>query len=722
MVVKVPVIMQLETLECGAACLAMILAYYGKWVPLEKVRLDCGVSRDGSSALSIVKAARNYGLEANGFKATPGSLALEKNFPCIIHWNMNHFVVLRGFKKGRAYLNDPANGDYSVSMDLFDKCFTGICLTFSPSENFEKGGSPKSIWTFSRRRLAGSGFALLFVVLTSIIISFLGFVNPVLTRVFADKLLTGENPDWVMPFMYILLSVCILQIVVEFIKAANLRRIDGKMSVMGSASFMWKLLHLPMEFFSQRMPGDLLNRLESNSMVSYLLVNIFAPVFINMFMLVFYLVVMIRYSVLLSVIGVASVAINIFIFKYISKKRLNISRVEMRNQGNLASETIAGIEMIETIKATGSEKGFFERWAGFQAGVNVQECKFNRLNLFVGLLPSFVTFLANSAILGIGVCLILQGEFSVGMLMAFQALLMSFYVPVGCLIGAGQSLFEMRLHMERIDDVMQYGSCEKNVPENAELLNSKKQSENVALQKLSGQIEIKDLFFGYSKLSDPLIKNFSMTIKAGEKIAFVGMSGCGKSTLSKLISGLYKPWSGEILFDGKPVDSIDRDVFTSSLSVVDQNIILFEDTVANNIRMWDESIEDFEVVMAARDARLHDVIMQREGGYSFMIHENGKNLSGGECQRIEIARVLAQDPTIVILDEATSALDAETEAEVVKSITARGITCIVIAHRLSTLRDCDEIVVFDHGEPVERGTHDSLMALNGHYTKMVVDD
>ena len=484
------------------------------------------------------------------------------------------------------------------------------------------------------------------------------------------------------------------------------------MAVTGSASFMWKVLRMPMEFFSQRMAGDIQQRQSSNASIAGSLVNTFAPLLLDTAMMVFYLVVMIRYSWILTLVGLGSVFINMIVARFISKKRVNITRVQMRDAGKLAGASVAGIEMIETIKASGAENGYFEKWSGYQASVNTQKVRYARLNQYLGLIPAFVSTLMNTAVLIIGVWLTMRGDFTVGMIMAFQGFLGSFIAPATTLISAGQTLQEMRTEMERVEDVMEY-------PTDVEFSDTESDCE---YDKLSGMVEMKDVTFGYSRLAPPLIENFNLTLKSGSRVAFVGPSGCGKSTLSKLISGLYKPWSGEILFDGKPISAIDRSMFTGSLAVVDQDIILFEDTIANNIKMWDNSIEDFEMIMAARDAKLHEDIMMREGGYQYKITESGKDFSGGQRQRMEIARVLAQDPTIIIMDEATSALDAKTEFEVVNSIKDRGITCIVVAHRLSTIRDCDEIVVMENGKVVERGTHDELYALNGAYTKLVSND
>ena len=712
-VAKVPVVMQMEALECGAASLTMVLAYYEKWIPLEQVRADCGVSRDGSNAKNVLRAARSYGLIAKGYRFEPDALKENGKFPCIIHWNFNHFVVLDGFKGDKAVINDPARGRYALPMADFDKAFTGICLMFEPGEDFEPGGKPKSVLAFARQRLQGAGEAVAFTIITTVIASLIGIIQPGFSRIFLDRLLTGVNPEWVTPFLWALAGLSIVQIVIAFIQAIYSARINGKIAVVGSTTFMWKVLRLPMEFFSQRMAGDIQQRKSTNTTIASSLVSTFAPLVIQAFMMIFYLVVMLRYSVMLTLVGIASILISTLMSRIISQKRVNITRVQMRDSGKLSGTTVAGIEMIETIKASGAENGFFEKWSGYQASVCLQETRFTKVNQYLGLIPQIVSTLTNTIVTILGVYLTMEGKFTIGMVMAFQGFLASFMAPAQQLISAGQTMQEMRTQMERIEDVMQYPS---------DVVYDSQVQEDETYQKLSGAIEMKNVTFGYSRLAEPLIRDFNLTLKPGSRVAFVGTSGCGKSTLSKLISGLYQPWSGEILFDGKPMTRIDRSVFTGSLAVVDQDIILFEDTIANNIKMWDTSIEDFEMIMAARDAQLHEDIMQRDGGYNYRITEGGKDFSGGQRQRIEIARVLAQDPTIIILDEATSALDARTEYNVVKSIKDRGITCIVVAHRLSTIRDCDEIIVMDRGRVVERGTHEELYALNGFYTKLVCSE
>jgi NHLM bacteriocin system ABC transporter peptidase/ATP-binding protein len=715
-VIKVPVIMQMEALECGAACLSMILAYYGKWVPLEQVRADCGVSRDGSNAKNLLKAARNYGFKAAGYRFE--KITDEVTLPCIIHWNFNHFVVLNGFKKGKAVLNDPARGTVEVSLEEFDKAFTGICMQFSPLETFLRDGKPRSVINFAKERLKGTLIPIIFVMATSIITTIIGVINPVFSRVFMDRILTGQNPDWLYPLIILMLVVLAVQVAVSVVNSIFLLKIQGKLAIVANTTFIWHVLRLPMEFFSQRITGDIVSRQSSNQNIANTLIQQVAPLALNFITLVLYLVIMLGYSTTLTVIGLSAALLNIFIASYISKKRINITRIQMRDGGKLIGATMSGIEMIETIKASGAENGYFEKWAGYQASVNTATVKFAKLNQYLGAVPGVIQMISSTGVLMVGVILIMQKEFTVGMLLAFQGFMTSFMVPVSSMINVGQSMQEMRTSMERIEDVMNYKpDVDYESSYNKEALKTEEE-----YTKLSGSIVMKDVTFGYSKLGDPLIKDFNLTLRPGTKVAFVGSSGCGKSTLSKLISGLYKPWSGEILFDGKPYGDISREVITGSLSVVDQDISIFEDSISNNIKMWDNSIEDFEMILAARDARMHEDIMLRDNGYSHKMLENGKNFSGGQRQRLEIARVLSGDPTIIILDEATSALDSKTESEVVQAITDRGITCIVVAHRLSTIRDCEEIIVMDKGNVVERGTHEELYKKGGLYAQLVSNE
>ena len=711
---RVPVFMQMEALECGAACLGMVLAYYGRFVPLEKLRIECGVSRDGSNALNLLRAAQSYGLKAGGYRVEPEVLRREGRFPCILHWNFNHFVVLCGFSGNKAVLNDPARGTVRVSMEEFDLSFTGILLMFEPTDTFEPGGKPKSILGFARQRLKGAAPAIALVMLTTAVSALIGVINPAFSRIFMDRLLTGKNADWLIPFIAVMSGVALIQIVVSVLTLNSQNKIEGKLAVAANSTYLWHVLRLPMAFFSQRMAGDLSMRQGLNEGIASSLINTLAPLLLDFVLLLVYLFVMLRYSVALTAVGIASILINLLFAQFISSKRVNLTRVQMRDVANLTSTTMAGIEMIETIKASGAENGFFEKWSGYQAAVNAQNVRATKINEYFGALPQLIASLADIAVLVLGTGLIMQGHFTIGMILAFQGFMSAFTAPAMGLIGAGQCMMEMRTNMERISDVMSY---QTDVD-----YSDSDPTDEAAFSKLSGNIAISNVTFGYSPLAEPLIQDFSMTLKSGSRVAFVGPSGCGKSTLAKLISGLYKPWSGEILYDGKPAADYRREVFTGSLAVVDQDIILFEDTIRNNIKMWDGSIEDFEMILAARDAQIHEDIIRRDGGYDACISVGGHDLSGGQRQRLEIARVLAQDPTIVILDEATSALDAKTEFDVVNSIKARGITCIVVAHRLSTIRDCDEIVVLDRGRVVERGTHEALYHNGGLYAQLVSNE
>ncbi len=707
-ILKVPVILQMESTECGAACLCMIMAYYKKWVPLEKMRNDCNVSRDGSNAGHLVKTARNYGFKSAGYRCGINSIG-EMKLPAIIHWGFNHFVVLCGFKNDFVVINDPSCGRIKVSLKEFDEYFTGVVLTFEPAEDFIPEGCKRSIIDFAKKRLHSTSSTVLYIIMTGILTASVSIAVPVLSRVYMDEILSGHNSQWLIPFLWILFGVFVFQTIASLMQTVYLLKIRGKLAVSSNAVFMWHVLRLPIEFFSQRFAGDIAKRQTSNEKIAQTLIGELAPIVLHLAMTLLYLIFMMKYSVILTVIGLITVIINIFITQYISKKRINLARSQMRDEGKLASIAVSGIEMIETIKASGAEDGYFSRWSGYHSNSNNVKAEFNNKVSYIEVIPEFTAEIANLTVLFLGAYLIMAGNFTVGMLLAFQGFLSSFIAPVNSILKIGQNFQEMRADMERVEDVMNYETDVEYI---------ENQDEN-PFSKLTGNLEMKNVIFGYNKLAPPLVENFNLTIKPGKSVAFVGGSGSGKSTLAKLVSGLYRPWSGKIYFDNKEIDDIKREIFTGSLAVVDQDIVLFEDTISENLRMWDKSIEDFEILLAARDAQIHEDIMKREGGYQSVIKENGKNFSGGQCQRLEIARVLAQDPTIVILDEATSALDAKTEFEVIRAIKNRGITCIIIAHRLSTIRDCDEIIVLQNGHVAERGTHEYLYSLDGEYSKLI---
>lgn len=709
---KVPVIMQMEALECGAACLCMIAAYYKKWIPLTQVRSDCGVSRNGSVAKNILCAGRAYGFEAGGYKMEPADLQ-NLTLPAILHWDFNHFVVLCGMdlKKGKFVINDPARGRVTVNMDEFDRSFTGIVLSFVPGENFKPEGKPKSVWSFAKKCMKGAILPFLLAVIISIVGTATSIISPISSKVFIDNILSGKNPEWLMPFLGIMLIVLFLQVLIGIINSIYWLKIEGKFAVSSSAEFMWHTLRLPIDFFSQRYIDDISARQNSNADIALTLINKIAPIFVNVASLIFYLFIMINYSWQLTLIGVFTTIFDMFIVKYTSEKLLNFQRTSIPNQSKLANVTFSGIQMIETIKSTGAENGYFERWAGYYAKQNNSNTQMANFSLYFGMIPSFLHQIASTVLLLSGVYMIMDGSFTIGMLTAFNGFLSSFLSPISDLMDVYQSFVQMKNDIDRIEDVME---CPTDVNEDVK--------SNKEEDKLTGNLQINNITFGYSKLAPPLIENFSLSLKPGSSVALVGGSGSGKSTIAKLIMGLYNVWDGEILFDGKKRNEIDNYKFHSSISMVDQDKILFNDTIKNNIKMWDESIEDFAMILASRDADIHEAIIKRPDGYNHVIREGGKDFSGGQCQRMEIARVLAQEPTIIILDEATSALDAKTECTVMNNIRKLGCTCIVVAHRLSTIRDCDEIIVLDKGQVVERGTHDELMKNGKKYAELVTTE
>jgi len=723
--------MQMEALECGAASLCMVLAYYGKWIPLEQVRSDCGVSRDGCNARNMYRAAVSYGLQPKAFRMEPAELRNVK-FPAIIHWNFNHFVVLNGFKRKCAVINDPGRGTTEVSLEEFDKSFTGIVMTFETTEEFKPEGKPRSILNFALKRLKGTIPAFVFVFVMGVFASMMDILNPVFTRIFMDDIISGRNRSWLMPFIIAMLLVLLVRLILSVLNAVSRLRMEGKFAITANAEFMWHVLRLPMEFFSQRYAGDILMRQASNEGIASMLISQFSPILINMGLMVFYFIMLLQYNPILTVIAIGSAALNMALSQYMAKKSVAFARQAQSSGGNLNSVTMSSIDMIETIKASGAEGGIFERFSGYLAKQHNASIAGEKFSMKFGLIPSVVGQILNIAVMMIGVAFIMDGQMTIGIMAAFQGFLGSFLAPVNQFSNILQNLTTMRTNMERIEDVMNYKTEPEGGVVKVEGRREKgEDNEDTGVQdsgsvilegKLSGHLKIDNITFGYNKLSPPLIKNFSLDLQPGKSVAIVGASGSGKSTLAKLITGLYEPWEGEILFDGKHRLDIDNYSFRSSVSMVDQEIMLFEDTVSENIRMWDPSIEDFAVILAARDADIHETIVTRPGGYSQIVLENGKNFSGGQRQRLEIARVLAQEPVIAILDEATSALDAKTEETVMKNVRKIGCSCVVIAHRLSTVRDCDEIIVLEKGDVMERGTHDELFAMAGKYAQLIATE
>ena len=543
--VKVPVILQMEALECGAACLAMILAYYHKWVPLDQVRVQCGVSRDGSNALNMMRAAEKYGLQYKAYMYDLEKLKNKGLFPAIIFWNRNHFVVLTGFRKNMALINDPAQGRIRVPLQEFEQAFSGLCLECTPGEDFVADGRKKSAVDFLKSGLKGNGRSLLLVMITAVLAAVAGTLTPIFSRIFTDDILTGARHSWYAGFLWFFGGVIAFQLISSVLNQVFIIKTTGKLAVAANASFMHHILRLPMSFFSQRSAGDLANRQAANDIVAATLVTRLAPTLINLLLLVFYLFVMIRYSVPLTLVGLCTIVINLVVARMISNMRTEISQTQMRDQAKLDSATLSGVNMIETIKASGAENGYLEKWSGYHASVMKAKVKFTNVNMFFGTLPGLLQQLSGITILVMGIWSIMRGHITAGVLLAFQSYMVAFMNPVNQLIEAGQSIQEMRSSIERIDDVMDY-------PEDVHAPEAMTEEELNNAEKLSGRVEMKHVTFGYSRLADPLIKDFNLTLEPGKSIAIVGGSGSGKSTIAKLLSGLYQPWSGEILYDGKP--------------------------------------------------------------------------------------------------------------------------------------------------------------------------
>ena len=702
---KVPMVMQMEAVECGAASLAMILAYYGKWLPLEQVREACSVSRDGSSMKNILLAAKTYGLEPSAYKVSAEDLSGME--PAIIHWNFEHFVVFKGMRKGKAYLNDPGIGPVEIPMDEFRRSFTGVAMTFKLTDHFQPSGHPTSIFSYIKHNLSGANEAFWLTFIFTLLLAVVTLTLPLLTRVFFDEILSGRNAQWATIFFCLMAALALFNFIVTLWQQRYSKRIAGQLALRGNINYLRHLLRLPMSFFAMRFVGDLQQRQRLNETITHSLVEVLAPQAINVMLLVLYFILMLSYNYVLTMIGVAAALVNLAVVHHYAGQRLNMVRSTQQSMGKYYSATVSCLENIESIKAAGAEEGFFQYWSGLWSRMFNKQREMRIQQSEMSLLPTLTSNLLTMAVLLVGAWYILQGDLSVGMLMAFQGFMTAFMAPVEKIVNAGQQLLEMRSQIERVDDVMKYPEDQHADGEHSEA------------GKLLGELELRDVTFGYNRTQPPLIDHFNLHLRAGESVAFVGSSGCGKSTLAKLISGLYKPWSGEILFDGRPIESISSDELTNSIAVVDQNIVLFDDTLSQNIRMWDQSIEDFAILMACSDAQVHSDIMNRPEGLATKVVRGGKNFSGGQCQRFEIATALAREPMILIMDEATSALDPTTEDLVMRHIREMGITQIVVAHRLSTIRDCDHIIVMDAGHVVQQGTHEQLMQQDGLYRQLM---
>ncbi|HEY9626198.1 MAG TPA: NHLP family bacteriocin export ABC transporter peptidase/permease/ATPase subunit [Coleofasciculaceae cyanobacterium] len=714
--VVTPTLLQMEAVECGAAALGIILGYYGRIVPLAELRQACGISRDGSSAGNILTAAKNYGLNAKGFKKELQSL-MKLQPPYIIFWQFDHFFVVEGFDKEYAYVSDPASGRRKIALAEFNQGYTGIVLLMEPSASFQKGGKKKSVIDALKNRMRSSVAALAYCVAAGFLLVIPNLAVPVFSQVFVDNILIKHRLDWV-PYLLIGLLLTIgVQGLLIGLQFRYLRKLRIKLSIAMSSQFVWHLLKLPISYYAQRYSGEISSRIRINDRVATVLTGQLTTTVISVVLVVFYAAVMLRYNVLLTLVVVAFAIANVVALQWVSRQRVDANISVAQSYGKVNGVAIAGLQSVETLKASGLESDFFSRWAGYYTKATNAQQELNLVNQKLSLLPSLITALTTVFLLGIGGWQVMQGKMTIGMLLAFQLLTTSFLAPVNNLVRFGSTLQELEGNLLRLDDVLDNATdpaLEAEPSGSASLMQSSYQ--------LKGYIELKNITFGYSRVATPLIQGFNLAIKPGQRVALVGGSGSGKSTLAKIVAGLYEPWSGAVNFDGMSRTEIPRSVLTHSISVVDQDILLFADSIRANLTLWDPTIPDETLERACMDALIHDTILSIPGGYDAPLIEGAANLSGGQRQRLEIARALVNNPTILIMDEATSALDSETEKAIDQNLRRRGCTCLIVAHRLSTIRDCDEIIVLERGKVIQRGTHEALWQEKGHYSKLILSE
>ena len=709
--VEVPTILQMEATECGAASLGMILAYYGRWLPLEVLRQECGVTRDGSNADNILKAARRQGCVAKAFAGRSSALR-KKEFPLILFWEFNHFLVMEGFQGDTVYLNDPAMGRRTVSWEEFQESYTGVYMKITPGEEFKKEGERYSVVKAIAAKLMEDKWALAFLMILGACMVLPGLAVPVMGQIFIDDIFSLKHPDWIKKLLAAMFGAMVLLGIMTAMRAAVLTYWQKKLTLADSSGFFWHVLRLPVAFFQQRYAADIASRIQFNEMNAEVLSNQAATAVLDLLIALFYLVLLFQYSVPLTLVGISVSVVNIAVLLYMRRRQTDLTMRIQQDEAKAYGVLMSGIVMIENIKATGSEGELFAKWSGYTAKSTVATQEMKMWTLKVKLLPLLLGGLNSALIMALGGFTIMEGLMTAGIYTAFNNLIAQFQEPVQKLLLLGDTLRTVEMQMQRLDDVKRYKIDNLNYPD-------ENQTVSFTGNRLSGEITMKDVSFGYSPLDPPLLEHFDLHLEPGRWAAVVGASGSGKSTLAKIVAGLYEEWTGDVLFDGVKRREIPRPVIVNSLATVDQDVFQITGTIRENITMFDKSIPPADVVQAAQDACIHDDILKLNGGYEAAVAEGGLNFSGGQRQRLEIARALAANPSILILDEATSAIDPVTEQKCLENIRRRGCTCLIVAHRLSTIRDADEIIVLDRGKVAERGTHRELIQHDGPYRRLI---
>lgn len=708
--VKTPTVYQMEVNECGAASLSMILQYYGKYVPLEELRVETGVSRNGCNAKNIYKAASKYALDVVASRRSLDKMLLKNEVPCMLHWNYSHFVVFEGKKFGKYIINDPSVGRRKLSYEEMEEGYSETVLQFIPGSDFKKVKKKKSIIDFLKSRLQGQRKTLIALFLIGLALIIPGILTPLYSQVFVDDILVEQEITWMKWLLLFMILTAVFSAYFTYLNNKIQLLLRSKLSLLTTDSMIGHMLRLPMVFFEQRYAGDLVSRVYNNIAVSQFLSGQLISVVIILITGIIYFIIMLLYSPKLSIIALVFSVFSTYIAITVSERIRVITMKFGMDNGKLIGALYNGLSSSASLKAVGAEGEYVGRVLGYYADVSNNDQKLARTQAILNVIPTSIGYVNSVALLIFGSSEVINGTMTPGMLLSFSGFLAAFSSPFQTIVGFVRSIQQIKNDMMRVDDIMNY-------KEENRYNNEKNESE--IGKKLRGEIELENVTFAYGKLDEPFIKGFSLSAKSGQSIALVGASGCGKSTVSKILSGLYEVWDGTILYDGVEFNRIPEEVINSSVAVVTQQISLFEGSIYDNISCWNGGITQEDVVNASRDACLHDEVTRKFGGYSYRLRENGSNISGGQKQRIEIAKALVTNPTILILDEATSSLDSSTEKTILDNIKRRHCTCIIVAQRISTIRDCDEIIVMDRGKIVERGTHDDLMNLKGKYYKLV---